>query len=291
METLENIKYSHVDIDTDKSFFFDHVHIVWDEQISFHQSDEWELSYIITGSGTRVIGDVMETFSKGEIILLPPKLPHVWYFDEHVHDKSGKIENITIIFPDSFLKKCAEVFPEAKKPIECIKNLNKGMSLEGEILPYVQTLMTSMTAQNNLEQLGSLLHIFSYIASSKEMRVVGYSEKKRNNAQKMQKIYRYILVNYSTKITLDDIAKHVGMNRSSFCTFFKRESGKSFFSAIREYRINCACLMLKETEISVADICFAVGFNDIPYFNRSFKKQMGCSPNDYRVQRHINPTP
>jgi len=289
VEVLENIKYSHVDIDADKSFFFDHVHIVADEQISFHQGDDWELSYIITGSGTRVIGDVMETFTKGEIILLPPKLPHVWYFDEHVHDDYGKIENITIIFPDSFLKNCAHVFPEAKKPIESIKNINKGMSIQGEILPYVQTLMKSMSGQNNLEQLSSLLHIFSHIASSDEMKVVGYSEKKNNNAQKMQKVYRYILVNYSNKITLDDIAKHIGMNRSSFCTFFKRESGKSFFTAINEYRINCSCLMLKETDISIANICFAVGFNDIPYFNRSFKKQMGCSPNDYRLQYNKNP--
>lgn len=286
METEENIKYSHVVIDSDKSFFFDHVHIVWDEQIDFHQSDEWELSYIITGSGTRVIGDVMETFSKGEVILLPPKLPHVWYFDENVHDKYGKIENITIIFSDSLLKQCAELFPEAKEPIEIIRNINKGMSLQGEILSYVQTLMKSMTKQSNFEQLSSLFRIFSYLASSKEMCVVGYSEKKNINAQKMQNVHRYMLVNYSKKITLDEISTYIGMNRSSFCTFFKRESGKSFFTAINEYRINSACLMLRETEKPVADICFAVGFNDIPYFNRSFKKQLGCSPNDYRIQNN-----
>lgn len=287
MENIKNIKYNHVDIDADKSFFFDHVHIVWNEQISFHQSDEWEISYIITGSGTRVIGDIMETFSKGEIILLPPKLPHVWHFDENVHDKYGKIENITIIFPDSFLKKCTEAFPEVRKSIEIIKNIKKGMSLQGDILPHVQTLMKSMTKQNNMEQLSSLLYIFSHIASSKEMKVVGYSEKKNNNTKKMQKVYRYVIVNYNKKISLNDIAEHVGMNRSSFCTFFKRESGKSFFNAINEYRINCACLMLKETELSVADICFEVGFNDIPYFNRSFKKQIGYSPKNYRLQLGI----
>lgn len=94
-----------------KSFSYDHVHIEWHEQITFHQSNEWELSYIITGSGTRIIGDVMETFSKGEIILLPPNLSHGWYFDEHVHDSEGKIENITIIFPDPLLDNCANTFP------------------------------------------------------------------------------------------------------------------------------------------------------------------------------------
>ena len=283
---MKKPKYSHIEIDSDRSFFFDHVHIVWDEQISFHQSPDWELSYIITGSGTRVIGDVMETFSKGEIIFIPPMIPHVWYFDEHVHDKDGKIENITIIIPESLLNNCLEVFPEAKIPIENLKKIRKGMSLEGDILSYVQTLMKSMLYQNNLEQLSSLLNIFSKIATSKDMRVVGFTEKKNNNSKKMQKIYRYILVNYNNKITLDDVSEHMGMNRSSFCTFYKRESGKSFFSAIREYRINCACSILKETKMSIGEICFAVGFNDIPYFNRSFKKQIGCSPNHYRIQKN-----
>ena len=283
---MKKPKYSHIEIESDRSFFFDHVHIVWDEQISFHQSPDWELSYIITGSGTRVIGDVMETFSKGEIIFIPPMIPHVWYFDEHVHDKDGKIENITIIIPESLLNNCLEVFPEAKIPIENLKKIRKGMSLEGDILSYVQTLMKSMLYQNNLEQLSSLLNIFSKIATSKDMRVVGFTEKKNNNSKKMQKIYRYILVNYNNKITLDDVSEHMGMNRSSFCTFYKRESGKSFFSAIREYRINCACSILKETKMSIGEICFAVGFNDIPYFNRSFKKQIGCSPNHYRIQNN-----
>lgn len=71
---MKKPKYSHIEIDSDRSFFFDHVHIVWDEQISFNQSPDWELSYIITGSGTRVIGDVMETFSKGERIFIPPMI-------------------------------------------------------------------------------------------------------------------------------------------------------------------------------------------------------------------------
>lgn len=86
-----------------------------------------------------------------------------------------------------------------------------------------------MLYQNNLEQLSSLLNIFSKIATSKDMRVVGFTEKKNNNSKKMQKIYRYILVNYNNKITLDDVSEHMGMNRSSFCTFYKRESGNLFF--------------------------------------------------------------
>lgn len=280
----ENIKYCHVDIGNGKSFFFDHVHIVWNEQITFHQSNEWEISYIITGSGTRIIGDKMETFSKGEIIILPPNLPHGWYFDEHVHDNNGKIENVTIIFPNSLLEKFAETFPETKPSVIRLNEIKKGVSLKGDKLPVVQELMRAMIFQNNMERLSTLIFIFSQIASSDEMDVVGFREKRHRGILKMQDVYRFMLTNYHQKISLDNVANVVGMNRSSFCSFFKRENGKSFFAALNEYRINCACLMLKETEMPIADICFAVGFNDIPYFNRSFKKQIGSSPKDYRTQ-------
>ena len=78
---------------------------------------EWELSYVITGSGTRIVGDLMETFSNGEVVLIPPNIPHCWSFDKNIHDDKGKIENITIIFPDSLFDKCAYVFPETKRYI------------------------------------------------------------------------------------------------------------------------------------------------------------------------------
>lgn len=282
MNTTENIKYCHVEIDDNKSFYFDHVHIVWNEQISFHQSNDWEISYVITGSGTRVVGDTMETFSKGEIILLPPNLPHGWYFDENVHDKHGKIENITIIFPDSFLDKCSAAFPELKSATESLRAISTGMSIKGDQRPIVQKLMRAMTSQNNVEQLSTILLILSHISATNELQIVGSQKKQTRGLDKLQEVHRFMVTHYQEKITLDDAAQYVGMNSSSFCSFFKREKGISFFTALNEYRIKCSCIMLCETSMSIAEICTAVGFNDIPYFNRTFKKFKGVSPSDYR---------
>ena len=109
----ENIRYCHFTLPEGKSFSFDHVHIFPGDQITLHQSAEWEISYIIKGSGTRVLGGVQEAFSSNEIIMIPPNVPHCWSFDPNDHDDDGKIENITIIFPQSLLEKCADIFPEA----------------------------------------------------------------------------------------------------------------------------------------------------------------------------------
>ncbi|HPF52278.1 MAG TPA: helix-turn-helix domain-containing protein [Draconibacterium sp.] len=281
---LENPKYFDSINTSSKSFFFDHVHISWDEQITIHQSNDWELSYIITGSGTRVIGNSMQTFTKGEIILIPPKLPHGWYFDEYDHDDEGKIENITIIFPKSLLDQLTSTFPETRFYIEQIRKIDEGISFEGETLKNLQKIMSNMSLQNDIEQLSSLLQIFCNIASSDQNRVVGSFEKQTKANLKIREVWRYMITNYQRNISLDEVSKYIGMNRSSFCSFYKREKGKTFFTDLNEYRIDCSCMMLLETNMPIADICYAVGFNDVPHFNRTFKKIKGETPNSYKLK-------
>ncbi len=279
----KNVKYCQYNEDDEKSFTYDHVHILWNEQISMHQSSTWELSYIIIGSGTRIVGDRVETFSRGEVVLLPPNIPHGWYFDEYDRDEEGKIENITIVFSPDFLDKCSDLFPETTSIISQINKYNKAVTFQGESLLSIKRIMTRMIKQSNIERLSSLLKIFYVITSMAETKVVGEFVKQNKSSLKMQEISRYIVHNYQNKITLDTVANYFGMNKSSFCSFYKREKGKSFFTSLNEYRIECSCLMLRETTMSIANISQAVGFEDIPYYNRTFKKKIGLSPKDYRL--------
>ena len=98
----------------------------------------------------------------------------------------------------------------------------------------------------------------------------------------MQQVATYVMAHYANNIALDDIATHIGMNRSAFCTFFKRNKGMTFSQFVTRYRLETACDLLKNSHKQVSEICFAVGFNDLPHFIRVFKKEMGMSPTEYR---------
>ncbi len=280
----DEVKYCHVPIFNDKSFVYDHVHVVWNEQITFHQHAEWELSYVITGSGTRIVGDLMETFSNGEVVLIPPNIPHCWSFDKNIHDDKGKIENITIIFPDLLFDKCISVFPETKRYISSINQYKQAIRFEGYTLQMLQKIMTAMLLQNDMEQLSSLINLFVVMASSNETCIVGSCNKQDYNMERFQEVFRFIANNYQQNISLEDVANYIHMNRSSFCTFLRRTIGKPFFTILNEYRIESSCLMLRETTMPIAEICYAVGFNDVPYYNRTFKKLKGITPKDYRAK-------
>lgn len=279
---IGELKYCRVPVEGNRSFFFDAVHIFWHEQASFHQHPEWELSYIQTGSGTRMLGQKVEGFARGEVVLLPSNMPHCWSFDQYDHDEEGKIRNITICFSETLLNSCLDSFPELAPAIRKVKSFKEAIRFEGVTLELLQHEMSQMQGLDPVRQLLSLLNIFSVIASSDNLKVVGRSEKQNRSTEKMRAIHLYILNHFQQHITLDEVAVYVNMNRSSLCTFFKRNQGLSLVSYLNEFRIESSCQMLRETDVSIAEICYRVGFNDVPYYNRLFRRIKGVSPGVYR---------
>ncbi|MFD0619711.1 helix-turn-helix domain-containing protein [Paenibacillus sp. GCM10027629] len=65
---------------------------------------------------------------------------------------------------------------------------------------------------------------------------------------------------------------------------FKQWTGKTFNRYVTDLRIRNATILLKQPELTVTDVCYSAGFNDLPYFCRIFKKYTGLSPAYYRKQ-------
>ena len=278
------IKYAHNPEFEEHSFHFDHVKIYWNEQITFHEQKTWELSFVITGSGTRVIGDTIEPFSRNEIILIPPNIPHCWSFDEMDADDSGKIENITITFSNLFLENCKITFPELETVINKILHHKEAISFKGDTLIRLQDLLITMKPESEIEKISSLIKVLALISSSENANTVGKPVIEDKKTKRMQKIILYLMNNYQNAITLDEMAKLVDLDKSSFCIFFKKMTGKTFFTYLTEYRIESSCHMITKTNLTIAEICFASGFNDVPYYNRVFKKIKKIRPTEYRTQ-------
>lgn len=278
----KQLKFCDVQFGQERSFIFDHVHIVWDEQISLHKSPSWELSYVITGSGLRTLGHVTEAFRAGEVVLIPPQLMHGWAFNKNDHDDRGKIENISIFFDTSLLDKMLFAFPETAETVRNLKEMQEAILPEQETLEAIQQTLLRMCRQNQSQQLFSLLNMLEQLATAPHLRMVPQDVQAVKTDSKAERISRFIINHYHRKITVDEAAGYMHMNKSSFCSFFKREKGVSFLTALTDYRLSSACLMLTDTDMSVAQICGAVGFDDVPHFNRTFRKIKGMTPTEYR---------
>lgn len=103
-----------------------------------------------------------------------------------------------------------------------------------------------------------------------------------SNNTTIREAENYIRFHYDSLITVKDVADSINLEPCYFTKLFKKETGVSPKQKIIEYRINKACLLLKNTSMSVSEIAHCVGINDPQYFARLFKKNTNLSPLAFR---------
>ena len=86
----------------------------------------------------------------------------------------------------------------------------------------------------------------------------------------------------SADLTLSTLAKQQNVSPSYLSTLFKRETGKTLSSFIREKRIEYASSLLSSTHLQVQTVALHCGIMDVQYFSKLFKRQMGTTPKAYR---------
>ncbi len=100
--------------------------------------------------------------------------------------------------------------------------------------------------------------------------------------ERMKIVLNYIHENYFNKIVVSELASLVHMSDEHFCRFFKAMTNFTLVSYVNRYRIERSCVFLSRTNKKISEIAGDVGFGDISYFNKVFRKIMGCTPVDYR---------
>ncbi len=101
---------------------------------------------------------------------------------------------------------------------------------------------------------------------------------------------QYIHQNYATDITLDTLAAFMHLNKSYVSRTFKEMIGTTYSHYLRRYRIERAKEILQTTNETITIIAEKVGYPDIAYFSRIFKKETGMTPNDYKqLTAHATP--
>ena len=92
----------------------------------------------------------------------------------------------------------------------------------------------------------------------------------------------YLQQNYHHAISRQELAAAVGVSKDYLSHIFRQELGLSPWEYLTRYRIQQAKALLRRTHESVTAIALQVGFDDLSYFNRVFRKHVGCSPSVYR---------
>ena len=255
-----------------------------------HDHEVYELNFVEHAPGVRrIVGDSNELIGEYDLVLITsPDLEHAW---EQNGCTSENIREVTIQFyadlgDDAFLAR-TPFLSIRKMMVEAQKGLS--FSLE-DIMRVYHMIDTLSSVKDGFYAVMQFYTILYELSKSKEMRTLASSSYAKvaveSDSRRVLKVKNYIAKNYTEEIRLNTLADIAGMSPSAFSRFFKLHTGRKLSEYIIEQRLGYASRMLVDTSNSVAEICYACGFNNLSNFNRIFKKRKHCSPTEFRENYH-----
>ncbi len=250
-----------------------------------HTHDKYELNYIIDAHGRRFVAGTIERFYPGDLVFMGPGVPHCWEID----NKEIKPRACTIHFKKDFFENAILNIPELALFHPLIKKASKGICFKNFEKEKIQNKFSELnTPKSSFEKIINVLSLLKTIANVKSYQFLSTkafqwdSDFPQN--QRLKKIYEYVFYNFQNNIKLGEVSSLIGLSEGAFCTFFKKNTKKTFSEFIKEARIGYACKLLSEDpDRQISDICFESGYNNFANFNRQFKEIIKMSPKEYRV--------
>jgi AraC-like DNA-binding protein len=253
-----------------------------------HRHKEIQITLIIKGEGTLIIGNYIQKFKPGNIFIIGANQPHIFKSDAiYFHKKTkNNVHALTLFFNSFESFKDILSLPEMKEIKKFSEKSSLGMQApESEEMKLAKDILKLREVKNGLllADFIKLLHKFSHLKKwkmlSTEYSVLPISD---YEGLRMNDIYQYTMENYTKKIKLQQIADVSHLSIPAFCRYFKRHTNKTYITFLNEIRINNACNNIIDGSFkSISSIAYDNGFDNITTFNRLFKRFIGISPTKY----------
>ena len=259
----------------------------------WHYHPEIELIYIHKGRGTRFIGNDVHRFEKDELCLIGSNLAHMWRCDPEYFTEGSKLKlDVTVIyFNHDFLGDKFFNIPELKNIDSLLHKAQQGIKIKGSTKLQVKELIAKLTKATGLERITTLLSILEKIAFSKEREYINTIQNAGKielaEADRLNKVFQYISDNFQRKITLDEIASVANLSAKAFCRYFKSKTRKTLSDFLLEVKVAHACNLILEKDMSINQVCYDSGFNNLSNFNRYFKKLMNKTPLEFKKEHRV----
>lgn len=250
-----------------------------------HCHPEYELNFIRHAAGVqRVIGDHVGEADELELVLVGPELPHGW-FAGRLHETP--VEEITVQFPNGLLSDRFLGRNELCGIRNLLETASRGVLFSQSSAAGAMQRLRRLTPGGGFGAMLQLLailfdlsadagrHLLSDAAFSAPAAITYRSKRIRQTMELLDR-------EYHRNLTLAEVAGMNHMTETAFSRFFKAHTRMTFLEALTERRLGHITRLLVETDLPVADIADACGFNNMSNFNRIFKRKKGFTPREFR---------
>jgi AraC-like DNA-binding protein len=245
-------------------------------EFQWHFHREFELTLITRGSGTRMVGDCVQDYAPGDLVLIGSEVPHTYVSTPGCEGQ----EAIVVQFRRDFLGADFFGHPEFSGVAEMLSRASRGVSFpKGAVELYALNAMPP--AERTLELLRLLVRLAEEggdpLASAHHAPTLN-----RATQDRMDAMVTLMHTAYTRPIGLEEIAAAAYMTPSSASRFFRRTAGTTITDYLGVLRVNAACHLLRDGDGRIVDIATDCGFANLSNFNRRFRALKGMTPSEYR---------
>lgn len=264
-------------------------------QGGLHRHGHFELTWVERGQGLRWVGDSVEPFFDGDLVLVGSETPHLWA-SRGAPSPEGCAATV-LQFPPDWLLRCG--LPELKAVAPLLVQVAAGVEVLGGTRAEVQGLLGRLpgaTAQRRvavfIEVLGCLL------AGAADLRALSAplphtptaARRAGPSPQRVDRVLNWIESHLADELSVDSAAAVAHVSPAAFGRFFRREVGKSFTAYVNDARCGWAALRLIQGPEPIVQVAQACGFTTLSNFGEQFRRRYGVAPRDFRSGR-VHPRP
>lgn len=254
-----------------------------------HQHPQWQLTVILEGKGQLLSGDYVGRFQPGDVFFLGENAPHVFRSDREFFEKDTPLKSAgnTIFFDFQSLEKALGELDELQPLRKFAGFQGLCFQIQGSTASQIKELFETFGSSEGLQRFQLAFQLLALVDQAgpdlvrlNETGLMrGLSEK---DGSRMDRVMQFVLENRFQPISLDDVSEKANLSKEAFCRFFKLRTRKTFTQYLQQLRINEAQKLLQETELGISEIAYRVGFENLSYFNRSFKSITGKTPREFK---------
>ncbi len=267
----------------------------------WHCHPELELTYIVESQGTRLVGDSIESYESGDLVLLGPNLPHAWRSEDSHRDGFRRDRQapkrtrgatlhraIVIQFRADFLGQRLLEAPELASVRSLLESSSRGIRIVGRTRDEVARRLLAMRSLQGADRLIELLRVLAFIAKNrKEALKISRSpltaQSDAGQVRRIDRVLAFVEERHTEAVAQVDAARLLGMSPAGFSRFFRRATGRTFVAYLTELRLSRAARLLIETDFPVLEIAMRSGFHNLSNFNRRFRALRGATPSAFRA--------
>ena len=259
--------------------------------VRWHFHPEYEIQLIAKTTGQYFVGDYVGSFEPGNLVCMAPNLPHNWV-SELPEGCTVERRSFVLQFTHEFLAERVLAFPEFRHLERLAEESKRGVVWSPAAglatLPIFEELLTASGGRLVILFL-SLLDLIAHDEGRKLLASHRFlPDPSSYMSSKINQVLSYIDQNLAIDLRESDVADLAGQSGTTFSRYFRRHTGVSFVQHVNGLRIQRACELLVDTGLSVTDICFRVGYNNVSNFNRQFLVIKGIPPSRFRSMHQLN---